>query len=93
MCSSVTERPTPAVPSETAWCYFCGVEVWVSETLLRELVRPGKAKPACNPCAQGVSETEEVHYVIHPKQVPALAQLGLLDERRRLIDRLNRRRR
>jgi len=82
--------PTSSVPSGTAWCSVCAVEMWVSMSLL-PAIASGQADPVCTDCGSGlIAGSEDVEFSILPEQEPELRDLGALGHSRALIDALNR---
>lgn len=74
----------PPVPAWTRWCGECGVEVWLSVTLL---TRPGQLR--CLVCHSMHSNNSE--YAIVPEQEAEFRDLGLLEFSDKFVKWMNRR--
>lgn len=83
-----TDAPR-TVPSRPAFCFRCGGGIWVSDAMW-PLVTLGEGRPVCAGCAVKIAEAEPDHeYQVHARQEQELADLGILDFARTMVDELN----
>lgn len=90
-CNSVEELRDPPVPCEVAKCIACEGTVWITASLYPR-VTTGELEPVCLTCLPHVAEAigEAIETRIHPDQERELAEAGLLDYARSLVDEMNR---
>lgn len=78
----------PSVPAVERVCDMCGTAVWVSRSMLLE-VDAGNLLPACLECAEKHMDENGCETKLHPRQVPELVALGILEYAEGFVDITN----
>lgn len=95
ICVTKEDCPVAPVPSQTAWCHVCAVELWVSNTMVRAMADHTERmlRPMCMACSDGLAAADkDAHYEILPEQERELAAAGILDDVKRFLKNKNRKR-